>query len=56
METGKTTGKNIRVQTVLKHSLYQRLQQLRLSEDRSESKMAAILIEEALQARRSKSD
>ncbi|WP_261842056.1 hypothetical protein [Aliamphritea ceti] len=56
METGKTTGKNIRVQTVLKHSLYLRLQKLRLNEDRSESKMAAILIEEALNARQSKSE
>lgn len=54
MDTGKTTEKNIRIQTLLNPSLYRRLQQLRRQEDRSESKMAAILIEEALNARRAK--
>lgn len=54
MDTGKTTEKNIRIQTLLAPAVYRRLQQLRHQEDRSESKMAAILIEEALSARRTK--
>ena len=51
MEATNTTGKSHRVQTVIPGETYRRLTLLREKEDRTESKMAAILIDEALQAR-----
>ncbi len=51
MEATNTTGKSHRVQTVVPEAVYERLTLLREKEDRTESKMAAILISEALEAR-----
>lgn len=51
MATTKTIPQLERVQVMLRGDLVQQIDRLRATEDRSQSKMAAILIEEALVAR-----
>lgn len=53
MATTKTIPHLERVQVMIRGDLVQQIERLRGTEDRSQSKMAAILIEEALVARAS---
>lgn len=51
MTTPKTTAKRVRLQTFLLPAVHQNVIDLSEQEDRNESQMASILIQEALQAR-----